>query len=170
MIKLSYDVENYRNDLVDLVEDGDTVIELGCHVGRTTRLIMDRCSVIAVDNSPEAIEAMAKLDVEFIKGDVRLHDVLAEVFSKVQNCDVLAVDLGGGYHPDTVFKVFYIWSSTFKPKHTAIRNRGLLEFFNSVDGSGEDYESSMGYLESYHDSGIPPQIKEFALWTPELKK
>ena len=93
MIKLSYDVENYRNDLVDLVEDGDTVIELGCHVGRTTRLIMDRCSVIAVDNSPEAIEAMAKLDVEFIKGDVRLHDVLAEVFSKVQNCITIIISV-----------------------------------------------------------------------------
>ena len=170
MIKLSYDVKNYRNDLQDLVDDGDTVIELGCHVGQTTRLLMDRCKVIAVDNSPEAIEAMAKLDVEFIKGDVRLHDVIGEVFSKVQKCDVLAVDLGGGYHPDTVFKVFYIWSSTFKPKHTAIRNRGLLEFFNSAKGSGEDYVSSKGYLESYHDSGIPPQIKEFALWTPELKK
>ena len=126
--------------------------------------------MIAVDNSPESVEEMSKLDVEFIKGDVRLHDVLGEVFSKIQKCDVLAIDLGGGYHPDTVFKVFYIWSSTFKPKHTAIRNRGLLEFFNSAEGSGEDYVSNEGYLESYHDSGIPPQIKEFDLWTPALKK
>jgi precorrin-6B methylase 2 len=170
MIKLSYDIRNYRNDILNLVESGDTVIELGCHVGGTTQLISDRCRVIAVDNSPEAIEEMVKLDVEFIKGDVRLHDVISEVFGKVQKCDVLAIDLGGGYHPDTVFKVFYIWSSTFKPRHTVIRNRGILEFFNSASGSTEDYVSSEGYLESYHDSGIPPQIKEFNLWTPELKK
>ena len=170
MIKLSYDVKNYRKDLMNLVSDGDTVIELGCHVGGTTRLICDRCRVIAIDNSPEAVDAMAKFDVDFIKGDVRLHDVISEVFAKVQKCDVLAIDLGGGYHPDTVFKVFYIWSSTFKPKHTAIRNRGLLEFFNSAEGSGEDYISNEGYLESYYDSGIPPQIKEFDLWTPNLKK
>ena len=170
MIKLSYDIKNYRKDLLDLVDEGDTVIELGCHVGGTTRLISDKCSVIAVDNSPEATHEMAKLDVEFINGDVRLHDVISEVFLKVQKCDVLAIDLGGGYHPDTVFKVFYIWSSTFKPKHTAIRNRGLLEFFNSATGSGEDYSTCEGYLESYHDSGIPPQIKEFDLWTPKLKK
>ncbi|MEE0935572.1 MAG: class I SAM-dependent methyltransferase [Methanobrevibacter sp.] len=169
MIKLSYNVKNYRKDLQDLIEDGDVVIELGCHTGGTTQLIADNCSVIAVDNSPEAVDEMAKLDVEFISGDVRLHDVLAEVFKKVQKCDVLAIDLGGGYHPDTVFKVFYIWSSTFKPKHTAIRNRGLLEFFNSAKSSGEDYFSEEGYLESYHDSGIPPQIKEFELWTPSLK-
>ena len=170
MIKLSYNVKKYRKDLQDLIEDGDVVIELGCHTGGTTQLIADNCNVIAVDNSPEAVDEMAKLDVEFISGDVRLHDVLAEVFKKVQKCDVLAIDLGGGYHPDTVFKVFYIWSSTFKPKHTVIRNRGLLEFFNSAKSSGEDYFTEEGYLESYYDSGIPPQIKEFELWTPSLKE
>ena len=73
-------------------------------------------------------------NVEFISGDVRLHDVLENVtkrlielnkisldnshdnlnndldLSKNSLCDVLSIDLGGGYHPDTVFKVFYIWS------------------------------------------------------------
>ena len=109
-------------------------------------------------------------NLEFIKADVRLHETLLEVFKKLQKCDILSIDLGGGYHPDTVFKVFYIWSSTFKPKHTIIRNRGILEFFNSSFASDEDYVSSEGYLDSYHDSGIPPQIKEFELWTPSLKK
>lgn len=170
MIKLSYDIKNYRKDLLEIAGDGDTVIELGCHLGGTTKLL-ENCNVFAVDNSPEAVDVMNSLDnVTFISGDVRLHDIIAEVFKKVQECDVLAIDLGGGYHPDTVFKVFYIWSSTFKPKHTVIRNRGILEFFNSATGSGEDYHSSEGYLESYHDSGIPPQIKEFDLWTPSLDK
>ena len=171
MIKLSYDIKNYRKDIQELVSSGDTVIELGCHLGGTTKTIPDDCNVIAIDNSPEAIEIMNGFDnVNFISGDVRLHEVLAEVFEITQKCDVLAIDLGGGYHPDTVFKVFYIWSSTFKPKHTIIRNRGILEFFNSSQGSGEDYSSEDGYLDSYHDSGIPPLIKEFDLWTPSLKK
>ncbi|WP_407415672.1 class I SAM-dependent methyltransferase [Methanobrevibacter sp.] len=171
MIKLSYDIKNYRKDLLELANSGDTVIELGCHTGGTTKIIPKGCNVIAIDNSPEAIDIMEQLDdVTFIAGDVRLHDVLAEAFKITQKCDVLAIDLGGGYHPDTVFKVFYIWSSTFKPKHTIIRNRGLLEFFNSSKGSGEDYSSDEGYLDSYHDSGIPPLIKEFDLWTPSLKK
>ncbi len=170
MIKLSYDIENYRNDLLDLVNEGDVVIELGCHVGGTTKLIADKCEVIAVDNSPEAVGEMEKLDVTFIPGDVRRHEVIAEAFNIAQKCDVLAIDLGGGYHPDTAFKVFYIWSSTFKPTHTVIRNRGILEFFNSACGSGEEYSTELGYLETYHDSGIPPLIKEFDLWTPSLKK
>ena len=170
MIKLSYDVEKYHRDLLDLIKDDDVVIELGCHVGGATSLIASKCNVIAVDNSPEAVEAMDKIDCTFIPGDVRLHDVIAEVFKITQTCDVLAIDLGGGYHPDTVFKVFYIWSSTFKPEHTLIRNRGLLEFFNSAKGSDEEFVSQSGYLETYHDSGIPPLIKEFDLWTSSLKR
>lgn len=171
MIKLSYDIKNYRKNLCDIVSKGDVVIELGCHIGGTTKLISNKCSVIAVDNSPEAISEMENLkNVKFISGDVRKHEILAEAFKITQSCDVLAIDLGGGYHPDTVFKVFYIWSSTFKPKHTLIRNRGLLEFFNSATSSGEDFKSQTGYLDSYHDSGIPPLIKEFDLWTPSLKE
>lgn len=170
MIKISYDVKNYRRDIMDLVESGDVIIELGCHVGGTTRLLPKDCNIISIDNSPESIDQMAKIEhVNFISGDVRLHEVLAETFKIVQSCDILAIDLGGGYHPDTVFKVFYIWSSTFKPKNTVIRNRGLLEFVNS-SSVGEDYVSNEGFLESYNDSGIPPQIKEFELWTPSLKR
>lgn len=169
MIKLSYDVRKYREDILDLVKSDDTVIELGCHVGGTTRLLPETCNIIAIDNSPEAQAEMEKLPhVEFINDDVRLHETLLRVFQMIQSCDVLTIDLGGGYHPDTVFKVFYIWSSTFKPTHTVIRNRGILEFFNSARGSGEDFISQNGYLESYHDSGIPPQIKEFDLWTSSL--
>ena len=170
MIKLSYDVEKYRRDILDLVNPGDTVIELGCHMGGTTRLIPESCNIIALDNSPEAVGEMRKLEhVRFISGDVRKHEVLASVFKLTQSCDVLAIDLGGGYHPDTAFKVFYIYSSTFKPTHTVIRNRGILEFLNTAVGSGEDYKSEYGYLDSYHDSGIPPLIKEFDFWTPSLK-
>ena len=171
MIKLSYDVKKYRQDIMDLVKSDDIIIELGCHTGGTTRLLPETCNIIAIDNSPEAADSMNKLThVNFINSDVRLHEVIAEVYKLTQSCDILAIDLGGGYHPDTVFKVFYIWSSTFKPKHTIIRNRGLLEFLNTAQGSGENYTSQNGYLDSYHDSGIPPLIKEFDLWTPSLKK
>lgn len=123
-----------------------------------------------MDNSPEATEEINKLShVMFINGDVRRHEILLEVFKTVQSCDLLLIDLGGGYHPDTVFKVFYIWSSTFKPKHTIIRNRGLVEFFNSAKTSEKEYHTENGHLDSYHDSGIPPLIKEFDLWTQSLK-
>ena len=175
MIEICYDVKKYRRKILELARNGDSIIELGCHVGNTTREILDNFTdskIIALDNSPEASERMGEIACEnlvFINADVRLHETLLEVYRKMQKCDILAIDLGGGYHPDTVFKVFYIYSSTFKPKHTIIRNRGILEFVNSSKTSAEDYRSDEGYLESYHDAGIPPQIKEFNLWTPSLK-
>ena len=171
MIKLCYDVTDYRRQIRDVINDGDKVIELGCHTGNTSKVILENdVDLIAIDNSPEAGKEMEKLNLTFINADVRLHETLSQVFKLIQRCDVLAIDLGGGYHPDTVFKVFYIWSSTFKPKHTIIRNRGLVEFYNSVSEVSGDYESEYGFLDSYKDSGIPPQIKEFDLWTPMPKK
>lgn len=177
MINISYDIKEYRKQLFDIANERNTIIELGCHVGKTTELILDKFEdvhLISLDNSPEAIDKMEKLtskysNLTFIFGDVRRHEVILEVFKLVQNCDILSVDLGGGYHPDTVFKVFYIWSSTFKPVNSIIRNKGLVDFCNSVNVSCEDFKSKNGHLESYVDEGIPPQIKEFELWTPSLR-
>lgn len=178
MIKISYKINKYREQLFETLMDSDTVIELGCHVGKTTEKILrkyENCQVIAMDNSPEAISKMESLESQysnltFISGDVRLHDKIKEVLSISTKCDVLSIDLGGGYHPDTVFKVFYIWSSVFKPRDTLIRNRGLIDFCNSAVKSDEDFKSDEGYLASYGSEGIPPQIKEFDLWTSSLSK
>ncbi len=177
MIKLSYDIEIYRKQLLSMIKEKDTIIELGCHVGKTTEIILNElnnCKLISLDNSPEAIDIMGEMAVKnknlkFIFGDVRLHDKIQEVYYLTKKCDVLSIDLGGGYHPDTVFKIFYIWSSTFKPKKTLIRNKGLIDFCNSIEISNEKYQSSKGYLESCDDGGIPPQIKEFELWTSKVK-
>ena len=170
MIKLCYDVNDYRTQISGAINEGDTVIELGCHTGNTSKVILENdVRLIAIDNSPEASEEMNKLDLTFINADVRLHDTISEVYKLTQRCDVLAIDLGGGYHPDTVFKVFYIWSSTFKPKSTIIRNRGLVEFYNSISEVMGDFISCEGFLDSYKDSGIPPQIKEFSLWSDKIE-
>lgn len=177
MIKLSYNIEKYREQLFETVEDEDVIIELGCHVGKTTERVLkkyENCRIIAMDNSPEAVAEMEKLEekynnLTFISGDVRLHDKIKEVFEACQTCDILSIDLGGGYHPDTVFKVFYIWSSTFKPRSTLIRNKGLIDFCNSAIKTDEDFNSNEGYLSSHGDEGIPPQIKEFDLWSSSLK-
>ena len=42
MIKLSYDVKDYRKQLLDLISSGDIVIELGCHTGNTSKLILEK--------------------------------------------------------------------------------------------------------------------------------
>ena len=96
MIKLCYDVNDYRRQICDVISEDDTVIELGCHTGNTSKVILENnVKLIAIDNSPEAKSEMDKLDLTFINADVRLHDTLSEVFKSVQKCDILAIDLGG---------------------------------------------------------------------------
>ena len=175
MIKLVYDIEIYRKNLKEIVKKDDIVVELGCHIGNSTKIISQLANngkVISLDNSPEAIPAMNKLtmeykNVEFISGDVRLHTTLEEIYKMIPKCDVLSVDLGGGYHPDTVFKVYFIWASTLKPEKTIIRNRGLLDFTLTSE-SEEIIKSNKGWLESSGDDGIPPRLKEFKHWSSKI--
>ncbi len=116
MIKIVYDINIYREVLKDVIKSDDIVVELGCHVGNSTRIISHlACNgkIIALDKSPESPDCMDAMmkeqsNIEFMKRDVRLHETLEEVLSKIKKCDVLSVDLGGGYHPDTNFKVFFI--------------------------------------------------------------
>jgi 23S rRNA U2552 (ribose-2'-O)-methylase RlmE/FtsJ len=179
MIKVIYHIKVYRQILSGIIKKDDVVVELGCHVGNSTKIIGDlspQGTIISLDNSPESVSAMKTVtdeysNVEFIKADVRLHETLEEVALKIKEigrCDVLSVDLGGGYHPDTTFKVFFIWSSTLKPRDTIIRNRGLLDFIHSAS-TDEIIKSEMGWLESSGNDGIPPRLKEFKLWSSKIR-
>lgn len=177
MIKISHDIKIYREQLEEVLKENDTVVELGCHVGNTSEIIAKKIKngkLIAIDNSPESVPKMNSLmenykNIEFTSEDVRLHDVLENVAKKLDNCDILSVDLGGGYHPDTVFKVYFIWASVLKPTITLIRNKGLIDFVRSSK-TEEKIESKEGWLESCRGEGIPPQIKEFELWSSKLNK
>jgi len=175
MIKVVYNIKIYREALKEIIKSQDVVVELGSHVGNSTKIIAELANkgkIIALDNSPESSKSMTTIEneynnVEFIKADVRLHETLENIMEKIQSCDVLSVDLGGGYHPDTTFKVFFIWSSTLKPRDTIIRNRGLLDFINSSVKT-EEIKSDYGFLESSAKNGVPPRLKELKLWSSKL--
>lgn len=175
MIKIVYDINVYKENLKRIIQKNDVVVELGSHVGNSTRIIAELApdgKIIAIDNSPESLSHMEMVEkdypnVKFIPGDARLHQTLEKVFKKIKKCDMLSVDLGGGYHPDTTFKVYFIWSSTLKPEKTIIRNRGLLDFVLTAE-TQEDIKSHKGWLESSGDAGIPPRLKEFKHWSSKI--
>lgn len=166
MISISYDRRQYQEDMINNIESSDNVVELGCHVGTSTKIISRLCqdaNVYAFDNSPESVDAMNNLgieykNVEFMCVDVRNKDILYEFAKAHDEINVLCIDLGGGYHPDTVFKVFYLWSSFLKPKITLIRNKGLADFVNSSK-SIENIYSNEGYLSSCAYDVIPKEFK-----------
>jgi 23S rRNA U2552 (ribose-2'-O)-methylase RlmE/FtsJ len=179
MIKIAYNIKIYREVLRDIIKKNDIVVELGCHTGNSTQIISTLNKpgkVIALDKSEEAAHHMNHImglnsNIDFIKADVRLHETLEEVTRKINEyggCDVLTLDLGGGHYPDTTFKVFFIWSSTLRPRDTIIRNRGLVDFIHSASSS-EVIKSHKGWLESSGGDGIPPRLKELQLWSSKLK-
>ena len=175
MIHISYDRRKYQEDMIDNIKLLDNVVEIGCHIGTSTRIISrlnQDGTVYAFDNSPESVEAMDNLGIEysniqFFNADVRNEEVLYDFARKYGKIDVLCVDLGGGYHPDTVFKVFFIWSSILKPRVSLIRNRGLIDFINSSTSS-ENIQSDEGFLESSAQNIVPENLKELKLWSDKM--
>ncbi len=180
MIALVRSVDRYRELLGEVVREGDTVVELGCHKGAATRRILSRGPkrVVAVDYGEEAREAMAELEREheeltFVPGDAREYETLERVLEALgePSCDVLAVDLGGGMFPDTAFKVYYVWSVTLRPRDAVIRNAGLCEFLLRAELREEvriSEEDGRGYLGELSPPGVPGRIKrrfkEFQRW------
>ncbi|WP_168168654.1 MULTISPECIES: SAM-dependent methyltransferase [unclassified Methanopyrus] len=179
MIALVKSVEEYRRLLGEVVEEGDTVVELGCHQGASTRVILTGSPrrVVVVDYGKDAEEAMRELErshpeLTFVKGDAREYDTLERVLEELggPECDVLAVDLGGGMFPDTAFKVYYVWSVTLRPRDAVVRNAGLCEFLKLAKLQEEVHlnDESRGYLGELSPPGIPGKIRErfeeFKLW------
>jgi hypothetical protein len=176
MISIVYDVKKYRELLGRIVKDGDVVIEIGPHVGKSTLSYVERAKkAVAVDLGEQSAAAFRRMEKEFpqlkfVLGDARSFGTMKEVMKLTSCCDVLAVDLGGGRFPDTVFKVWAAWSGVFKPDDSVIRNRGLAEFLQRAkigdDSLKRDF-SDDGWLSVWGratPSKLKDQLKEFSFW------
>jgi hypothetical protein len=176
MISLVYDVGRYRCLLSETVCGGDVVVEIGPHIGKSTDSYVARASkAILVDKGSDCRRdlmeyALEHGNVEFIFGDARDFATLELVRLHALSCDVLAVDLGGGRFPDTVFKVWGTWSGVFKPRDSIIRCRGLAEFIRKAKVSDDSLPSAFedsGWLNMY-GRGTPDEMKnqldEFSHW------
>jgi hypothetical protein len=95
---------------------------------------------------------------------------MKDVVQLTRSCDVLAVDLGGGRFPDTVFKVWAAWSGVLKPRDSVIRNRGLAEFLQRAkiaDDSLKMEFSDGGWMSVWGratPSKLKDQLGEFGFW------
>ncbi len=176
MISLAYEVKEYRKILEKRIEKGDIVIEIGPHVGRSTEKYAEKAKLgILVDKSLQSKKGlMALLDknknLKFILGDARKFETIKEVLSLTKGCDFLAVDMGGGRYPDTVFKVWAAWSGVFKPKNSVIRNRGLAEFVQKLkieDNTLKRKFTDSGWLSEWGRKtpyALKKQLDEFKFW------
>ena len=180
MIAIAYEVKRYRELLKEYVASGFVVIEIGPHIGESTKGYLDNASLaVAVDKGLQAENALKRLgeknkNLVFVRGDARSFETVKKVLQLTGRCDVLAVDLGGGRFPDTVFKVWAIWSGVFKPRHSVIRNRGLAEFIQRAKLEDESLNrefSDNGWMSVWGrkaPSKLKEQLDEFSLWTDNI--
>jgi len=176
MISLAYEVKEYRKLLEKRIEDDDIVIEIGPHVGRSTERYAEKTKLgILVDKSAQSREGLKNLlkkfpQLRYIQGDARKFETVKEVLSLTKGCDFLAVDMGGGRYPDTVFKVWAVWSGVFKPKNSIIRNRGLAEFVQKLkidDNTLKREFTDSGWLSEWGRKtpyALKKQLDEFKFW------
>lgn len=176
MIAVAYKVERYRELLASKVAEGDVVIEIGPHTGKSTSLYVKRTKLtIVVDKAKQSKMEFRHMltefkNLRFVRGDVRSFSTVRKVLKITNDCDVLAVDMGGGRYPDTVFKVWATWSGIFRPKHSIIRGRGIAEFLMRAKVSDETIQKKFeddGWLSEYGRSTpykLRKQLGEFKYW------
>jgi len=174
MISIVYDVNRYRKILEEWIKRNDIVIELGPHTGRSTVHYLKKTKLtVVVDKSEQSRDYFKNLkseNLKFIQGDVRSFDTIKKVLEITKKCDFLAVDMGGGRYPDTVFKVWAVWTGIFKPKNSVIRNRGLAEFLQRVridDRSIRKKFEDNGWLSEWGRAvpyKLKEQMQEFEFW------
>lgn len=176
MISITYNVNRYRKILNNTIKENDIVIEIGPHTGKYLKDYIPRTKLmVAVDKAVQAENNIKILESEFknltfIRGDVRSFETVKKVLELTKKCDVFCIDMGGGRYPDTVFKVWAVWSGIFKPRDSIIRNRGLGEFVQRAKVADksiiQDFDDS-GWMETYGRS-IPYKLKkqmdEFEFW------
>ncbi len=176
MISVSYNVSRYRSLLYDTVQEGDTVLEIGPHRGGSTDAYVGKAgTVVLVDKGRDCASTLEEYvrshgNVAYVCGDARGFDAVTLVLEHIDKCDVLAVDLGGGRFPDTVFKVWATWSGIFKPRDSVIRCRGLAEFLRRAQVRDETLPDSFedcGWLSEYGREtpyNLKKQLDELSRW------
>ncbi len=176
MISIVYNVEKYRRLLNNEIKKGDIVIELGPHLGKGTLSYLERTKLtIVVDKSSQSENCFEEikesyLNLRFIKGDVRSFSTVEKIMEITRKCDLMAIDLGGGRFPDTVFKVWATWSGIFEPENSIIRNRGLAEFVQRAEIRDDSIKKKFeddGWLSEWGRAmpyKLKKQLDEFRFW------
>ncbi|OYT40006.1 MAG: hypothetical protein B6U86_04745 [Candidatus Altiarchaeales archaeon ex4484_43] len=176
MISIVYNVERYRKLLSREVKKGDIVIELGPHIGRGTLSYIDGTRLtVTVDKSSQSENAFEEIkgrcpNLRFVRGDVRSFETIEKVLKLTRRCDLMAIDIGGGRFPDTVFKVWATWSGIFKPRDSIIRNRGIAEFVQRAEVRDDSIKRKFeddGWLSEWGRAmphKLKKQLDEFGFW------
>lgn len=124
------EVSEYRAAALSLVKPDDYVLEVGCHVGGTTKVLAGLCrKLVGIDQQADLV-AQAR---------IRLPDVQFEILDAFDASKVLAlsrqispegfqkvfIDISGSRDISTVVRLMDIYENTLKPEVLVVKSQAL---------------------------------------------
>jgi hypothetical protein len=130
----SVGVEEYRKTIPFVVQESDSVIELGCHYGRTTKLLNDASGCIGVDIGPKIIQHAKRQypDIEFhVASAWSTMDLLKLSPGANSGFDIVYADIGGLSGPDGLLESLALLDAlgnALQPKCIVIKSLCMQQF------------------------------------------
>jgi SAM-dependent methyltransferase len=135
-ILLVSSARRFRDIAAKQVGASDTVLEIGCSTGETTRVLAEHAkAVLAVDVSDELIAQTAALFRDMAHVTVRKVDArnVPSLVLLMPRPDVIFLDIGGAAQLNSVAFVARQCLRAFSPRLFVIRNAELASFVSMVD-------------------------------------
>jgi SAM-dependent methyltransferase len=147
-IVLTHGVKQYRETVPELVRGTDSVLEVGCATGKTTKIISEHAgSVLAIDRSVRVYEARGHgfTNVRIERWDA--WDV-ARIRSVATRFDQIYVDISGCGPPEVLMRLVRCYERAFEPAVIIVKNSRLKRFVARCDVWGDPEGSTVNELET----------------------
>jgi len=134
-IRIVSNVKTFRKLARSLPSPDDTVLEVGCSTGETTRMLAKTCKrVVAVDVSNEVSRTAAVACADLPNVTVARIDGrdTAKMRDLAGRPDLIFADIGGNASLDNITLVVRFCLRAFSPRIFVIRNDELAEFHGMV--------------------------------------
>ena len=123
-------VEDFRRLARTQVAADESVLEIGCSTGRTTKVLARACArVVALDCSREMVERArrelsGRENVQIVRGDAR---DIAAVGELLPEPDAIFLDIGGNALLDNVASLLRQCLRAFRPRLIVVRSHELAD-------------------------------------------
>lgn len=127
-IVLTQTVGEYRRTVPECVRGSDSVLEVGCATGKTTKIVSAYAhEVLAIDKSARVYEAAdhGLANVRFERWDAWDVD---SILSVAPRFDVIYVDISGSGLPEIAMRLVRCYEAAFGPSVIVVKNERLKAF------------------------------------------
>jgi protein-L-isoaspartate O-methyltransferase len=135
-IVLTQGVKQYRETVPELVRGTDSVLEVGCGTGKTTKIISAHAGfVLAIDHSVRVYEARHHGLTNARIERWNAWDV-PRIRSVATRFDLIYVDISGCCPPEILMRLVRCYEGAFEPAVIVVKNTRLKRFVAQCDVGG----------------------------------